>query len=180
VLAATLVAVVWGGGRPPVTGVELVHAQFDPHTFPVAAAEQLAADGLPEGRGFTTYTWGSYLDYALPAYHPFVDSRSDTYGQTILQQYLDIVGLAPDWRSLLASYHIRWALLPTGEPLAQVLALSPGWSCQPADHAGVAVLCRETALAPSQSISPVPARRKGCFAGCQVDASPDILVRFYR
>jgi hypothetical protein len=131
----------------------------------VAAAEQLAADGLPEGRGFTTYTWGSYLDYALPVYHPFVDSRSDTYGQTILQQYLDIVGLAPDWRSLLESYHIRWALLPASEPLAQVLALVPGWSCLPADHEGVAVLCREAALVPAPTLSAVRACRKAIFAG---------------
>jgi hypothetical protein len=138
-----LLLVVLGGGRLPGTGDQLLNVKFDPHAFPVAAAGQLAEHGLPQGNGFTTYTWGSYLDYALPAYHPFVDSRSDTYGREILQQYLDIVGLSPDWRSLLAHYHILWALLPTGEPLAQVLALSPGWRCEPADSTGVAVLCRQ-------------------------------------
>jgi hypothetical protein len=145
-LVVVLLVVV---ARGPVTGDRLVRAQFDPHTFPVAAADQLAEHGLPPGNGFTTYTWGSYLDYALPAYHPFIDSRSDTYGRKILQQYLDIVGLSPDWRSLLARYQIRWALLPTGEPLAQVLSLLPGWSCLPADSVGVAVLCRQIAEVPS-------------------------------
>jgi hypothetical protein len=149
VVALLAVVVVWGGGRLPVSGDRILRAQFDAHTFPVAAADQLAEHGLPAGNGFTTYTWGSYLDYALPAYHPFVDSRSDTYGRKILQQYLDIVGLSPDWRSLLVYYHIRWALLPTGEPLAQVLALLPGWGCEPADTTGVAVLCRQTAEVPS-------------------------------
>jgi hypothetical protein len=142
-VVALMLLVVLGGGRLPGSDDRLLRVQFDPHTFPVAAAGQLAEHGLPPGNGFTTYTWGSYLDYALPAYHPFVDSRSDTYGRKILQQYLDIVGLSPDWRRLLAYYHIRWALLPTGEPLAQVLALSPGWRCGPADSAGVAVLCRQ-------------------------------------
>jgi hypothetical protein len=142
-MVALLLVVVLGGGRLPGSGEPLLRVQFDPHTFPVAAADQLAEHGLPPGNGFTTYTWGSYLDYALPAYHPFVDSRSDTYGRKILQQYLDIVGLSPDWRSLLAHYHIRWALLPTGEPLAQALALSPDWRCELADSKGVAVLCRQ-------------------------------------
>jgi hypothetical protein len=127
----------------PGTRERLLNAQFDPHTFPVAAANLLAEHGLPPGNGFTTYTWGSYLDYALPSYHPFVDSRSDTYGRKILQQYLDIIGISPDWRNLFDYYHIRWALLPIGEPLAEVLALSVGWRCQAADSVGVAVLCRQ-------------------------------------
>jgi hypothetical protein len=175
---ALLLVLVLGGGRLPVSGQQLLTAQFDPHTFPVAAVDQLAEHGIPPGNGFTTYTWGGYLDFALPAYHPFVDSRSDAYGRKILQQYLDIVGLSPDWRSLLAYYHIRWALLPVGEPLAQLLALSPGWRCEPADSTGVAVLCQQLSAEPPLSISLLPTCPPGRFARCNVDASPDILVRF--
>jgi hypothetical protein len=133
------------GGSLPGSRSPVLQARFDAHTFPVAAAQRLAQNGLPSGNGFTTYTWGSYLDYALPAFHPFVDSRSDAYGHNILQEYLDVVGIAPNWSALLDRYHIRWALLPVDTPLAQVLALRPGWTCRPADDVGVAVLCQERA-----------------------------------
>ncbi len=129
------------GGALPGGSSRVLNAQFDSHTFPLVAAQQLHQQGLPAGRGFTTFAWGGYLDYALPEYHAFIDSRSDIYSQRLLQDYADIIGVAPDWRRLLDAYEVRWALLPTGEPLAQVLALAPGWHCGPADDVGVAVLC---------------------------------------
>jgi len=138
-----ILLLVLNGGALPGSRTPILNAQFDARTFPVAAAQRLARDGIPAGNGFTTYTWGSYLDYALPAFHPFVDSRSDAYGPRILKQYLDIVGLAPDWSALLDQYRVRWALLPVNMPLAQALALRPGWTCSPADSSGVAVLCQQ-------------------------------------
>ena len=104
-VAATLVLVL-NGGTLPGSRTAILDAQFDAHTFPVAAAEHLAQDGLPAGNGFTTYNWGSYLDDALPAYHPFVDSRTDVESVRLLQQYLDIVGIAPNWSALLDQYHV--------------------------------------------------------------------------
>ena len=135
-----LVALALHGGRLP-SGARALNAQFDAKTFPVEAAQQLRREGLPPGAGFTTYTWGSYLDEALPEFHPFVDSRSDSYSERLLQDYLDIVGIAPNWRRLLVQYDLRWALLPRAEPLAQALALLPSWSCAQADDQGVATLC---------------------------------------
>ncbi|MGH2514313.1 MAG: hypothetical protein ACRDHP_01530 [Ktedonobacterales bacterium] len=139
-LAAVLVVVLNNGALPGRSSPVLT-AQFDATVFPIQAAARLHADGLPAGAGFTTYTWGSYLDYALPEYHPFIDSRSDVYGEQLLSDYLDIVGLAPDWRHLLDHYAIRWALLSRTEPLAQALPLLPGWSCAPADDQQLALLC---------------------------------------
>lgn len=138
--ALALLALVLHGGRMP-SGARVLNAQFDARTFPVQAAQRLHDGGLPPGAGFTTYTWGSYLDDALPEYHPFVDSRSDSYSQKLLSDYLDIVGLSPDWRRLLTQYHLRWALLPRDAPLTQALALLPSWSCAAADDQGVATLC---------------------------------------
>lgn len=135
-------------GALPGSSTRILNAQWDAAAFPVQAAQRLHAQGLPPGNGFTTYTWGSYLDYALPEYHPFVDSRSDTYGETLLRSYLDIVSLAPNWRQLLDQYHLRWALLPAGDPLAQTLALSPGWSCHAEDDVGQAVVCVQTGHRP--------------------------------
>ena len=140
---AGILVLVLNGGTLPGSRTAILDAHFDARTFPVAAAERLAPDGLPHDNGFTTYNWGSYLDYALPAYHPFVDSRTDAYSPRLLQQYLDIVGIAPDWSTLLDQYHIVWALLPVGTPLAQVLALRYGWTCRAADNVGVAILCQQ-------------------------------------
>ncbi len=97
--------------------------------------------GVPPGRGFTTFSWGGYLDYALPEYHTFIDSRADVFSPQFLQDYASITALAPGWRDRLDHYAVRWALLPVGEPLAQLLALSPEWRCAAADASAVAVLC---------------------------------------
>jgi hypothetical protein len=137
-----LAATVARGGTLPGAGTRSMDAHFDSTAFPVEAAERLHRGGLPPGRGFTTFAWGGYLDYALPEYHPFIDSRGDSYSQQLFQSYADIITLQPGWQSQLDRYAIRWALVPVTEPLMQVLALTPGWRCAPADGDGVAVLCQ--------------------------------------
>ena len=153
-LVVVLIIVV-NGGALPTGGSRVLDARFDATVFPVQAAQRLHTAGLPLGVGFTTFTWGSYLDYALPEYHPFIDSRSDVYSAQFMQDYLDIVRLAPDWKQLLDRYAIRWALLPRTEPLAQALPLLPGWSCSPADNQQVALLCIRSMF------ERVPARASG-------------------
>jgi hypothetical protein len=144
-LVWVLATVARGGVMPGMTA-RVLDARFDPTIFPVAAAQRLHQEGLPPGRGFTTFAWGGYLDYALPEYHAFIDSRSDVYSQQLLQDYASITALLPGWQERLDHYAIRWALLPTGEePLAHVLALAPGWQCSAADDSGIAVLCQRSA-----------------------------------
>ncbi len=138
---ACVAVLVLRGGALPGASTPAMHATFDARTFPVAAAQRLHAAGLPRGQGFTTYEWGGYLDFALPEYHVFVDSRSDAYSQRLLRDYATVVDVAPGWSDVLRRYRIRWALLPAGSPLAQVLALDSGWHCALADTDGVAALC---------------------------------------
>jgi hypothetical protein len=142
-LAAALPLLV-NGGTLPGASTPLADARFDTHAFPIQAAAHLHAEGLPAGVGFTTYTWGGYLDYALPEYRPFIDSRSDVYSQQLLSDYADIVALRPNWQQLLARYGVRWALVPRDDTLTQALQLAPGWRCAPADDVGVATLCQHT------------------------------------
>lgn len=145
VVAIVLVALlVLNGGRAPGRGVPLLHAQWDAHAFPVAAAQRLRAEGLPSGRGYNPYEWGGYLDQALPEYHVFIDSRSDVYSEQFLADYMTITDVAPGWNRLLARYDVQWALLQSNAPLAQALALS-GWRCQAEDDQGVATLCLQPA-----------------------------------
>ena len=139
-----IIVLLVGGGRLP-GGAPVLDAHYDATIFPVQAVQRLQTQGVPAGRGFTTYEWGGYLDFALPGYHVFVDSRSDAYSQRLLQDYATIVSLGAGWRDLLRAYDIRWALLPTTSSLAQVLALSSGWRCVGADSVGVATLCTRSA-----------------------------------
>lgn len=139
-----VLALLRGGGAPPGASSPLLDARYSATHFPVQAAAHLHQRGLPPGVGFTTFEWGSYLDFALPEYHPFVDSRSDVESPQLLLDYLTISGLGPGWQTLLDRYAIRWALIPQSDPLAQALPLSPGWRCSPADDAGVASLCLRT------------------------------------
>ncbi len=145
--AVVLLAIVIGplGGHISGTSSALPGSAFDANVFPVRAVARLQATGLPPGNGFNTYEWGGYLDYALPQYHVFIDSRSDVYSEQLLRDYMTITDLGPGWDQLLAQYQIQWALLPTRAPLAQVLARTTGWSCSAADDAGVAELCLRTA-----------------------------------
>jgi hypothetical protein len=136
-----VLAVVLHQGTLPGSNAMVLSARFDANAFPVAAVRRQEAVGLPKGTGFTTYEWGGYLDFALPAFDPFIDSRSDAYPQQLLADYARIDGVEPGWRGLLDHYGVRWALLPAGSPLAALLALSPGWSCAAADGVEVAVLC---------------------------------------
>jgi hypothetical protein len=139
-----------GGGRLPGSATRLLDARYDPHTFPVQAAQLLHEHGLPPGRGFTTFDWGGYLDYALPEYYVYIDSRSDVYSATFLRDYATVIGLQPGWRQVLDRYDVQWAIVPVSAPITQLLALSPGWTCRAADTMGVAALCVRAgpALAP--------------------------------
>src|SRR5262249_43512560 len=135
-----------GGKGLPYAQQQRPDAHFDPRLFPVAAAQRLHSEGLPSGPSFTTFEWGGYLEFALPGYHPFIDSRSDAYDEQLLRDYSAIINLTPDWLQLLDRYAIRWALVPSRAPIAQALTLAPGWYCAPADDAGFANLCqRQTA-----------------------------------
>jgi len=135
------------GGVLPGAATRTLNASYDAQVFPVQAVERLRAQGLPTGVGFNTYTWGGYLDYALPAHRAFIDSRSDEYGEALLADYLTITHLALGWQQVLDHYAVAWALLPRAEPLAQALALLPAWQCTPADEQGVAVLCTRSRVA---------------------------------
>lgn len=137
---AVVTLLVLNGGQAPGSSVRLLHAQWDAHAFPVAAAQRLRVDGLPAGRGYNPYEWGGYLDEALPEYHVFIDSRSDVYSEQFLADYMSITDVAPGWDRLLAHYDVQWALVQSNAPLSQALALS-GWHCQSEDDQGVATLC---------------------------------------
>ncbi|MFI5272620.1 MAG: hypothetical protein ACHQ4H_06245 [Ktedonobacterales bacterium] len=87
-----------------------------------------------------TFARGGYLDDALPAYHVFIDSRSDVYNEGFLHDYSGVNGVTPGWQAILTLAR-RWALPHVAEPLAQMLAVAPYRHAGAGHEGGVATPC---------------------------------------
>src|SRR6185312_1696580 len=71
------------------------------------------------------YDFGGYLIFE--GVKPFVDGRTDMYGDTFLAGYDRMI--RPDRQALtdgLARWHIAWTILPPG-PAARMMDSMPGW-----------------------------------------------------
>lgn len=71
--------------------------------------------------------WGGYLLYVdIP---PFIDGRSDMYGDDFLKEFLEALELkTPDsLEKLLHKYNIEWTLLPPNSPAVALLDHLPEW-----------------------------------------------------
>jgi len=80
-------------------------------------------------RVFANDEWGDYLIYQLyPRSKVFVDGRSDFYGRTFEEKYLDVLNVKYDWEQTLRGYGIDTILLPPDAPLAGALKESRRWS----------------------------------------------------
>lgn len=96
--------------------------------FPVKAIAFLREH--PEyKRTFNDADWGSYMMYSLgPPHRVFIDGRYDIYEYTkVFSDYLAITRLSPNTFFLLRKYRVDSTLIPSGSPLATLLAASPGW-----------------------------------------------------
>ena len=98
----------------------------------IAAARRAGVSGnILNSLGF-----GGYLIFkGIP---PFVDSRVELYGSQFLQRYFSTMAMTnPDDAALvLKHYHIEWALLAPGEPIAFMLKVN-GWSQIYADDSAI-------------------------------------------
>jgi len=91
---------------------------------PVAATNFLAHQ---DGRSFSTYWWGDYLDYR--GVRVFVDGRTDLYfGTNVLSAYTAVseLKLSPD--KVFTRWHVRWVMWPTQTALGTYLAHDPLWA----------------------------------------------------
>jgi hypothetical protein len=99
----------------------------------LAAAQRAGATG----NVLNTYEWGGWLAYRGIA--PFIDGRTDMYGDAFLKQYREALELhAPgDFEALVDRYHVTWTLLAPGTPAAVLLDRLPGWRRVYADDTAV-------------------------------------------
>jgi hypothetical protein len=145
-LGLLLVAAVIWAPHPP----KKFRAEFDPSAYPAAAIATLRHD--PSARIFTNDEWGDYLIWRLyPDHRVFVDGRSDFYGDTFDNQYLDVMGVKFGWEQTLARFGVNTILLPPDAPLTGALKESSRWRVVYDD--GVALVFRANHTTGGESIS---------------------------
>jgi hypothetical protein len=109
---------------------------FDPGLAPVRAVQAARHAGIT-GPVLNTYGWGGYLAYAgIP---PFIDGRSELYGDAFLKQYREALGLTdPDgFEALVKRWGVTWTLLAPGTPAIALMDHLPDWRRVYADEVAV-------------------------------------------
>jgi|SRR5579863_9628605 len=115
-------------------------AEYDATRYPAKAVEVLREAGASETI-FTDDEWGGYLIYRLyPANKVFIDGRSDFYGSTFNEKYLDVMSVKYDWEKNLERYRVNTILLSPKASLAGTLKESRRW--RPIYDDGVAIVFR--------------------------------------
>jgi len=125
VALAASAAIALNGGRLLSATVLLAH--FDENTFPVKAADFIAAKGIHDHL-FNPDDWSGYLIYRLyPGTKVYFDDRHDFYGEAFIQDYLKAISGASQWREPLDRYQVQWVLISVDSPLASLLKESRDW-----------------------------------------------------
>jgi len=100
-------------------------------TYPVGAADWLAAHPEVGTRMYNQYGWGGYLVYR---FYPqanrrvFIFGEAALMGDDLLNEYQDVQTLRPDWKSVLDKMGVDYIVYNRGEALANVLATQPDWT----------------------------------------------------
>ncbi len=124
-----------------------VQQKLDADSYPIGAADWLAAHPDVGTRMFNQYGWGGYLAYRFypePNRKVFIFGEAELMGDPLLNQYNDVQNLRPDWQQILDQYHVDYVIFNTGEALSNVLATQPGWSVAYQDKVAV-IFVRATA-----------------------------------
>jgi hypothetical protein len=99
-------------------------------SFPVGAADYLAAHPEVGRRMYNQYGWGGYLAYRFypePNRRVFVFGEAALMGDDLLNRYEDVQTLRSDWRRVLDDRQVDYVVYNRGEALANVLVDDPRW-----------------------------------------------------
>jgi hypothetical protein len=134
----------------------------DSYGVPITALRNLPP-GLRDKPVFNEYSFGGLL--AFDGIAPFIDGRSDMYGDAFTADYFKIAhGDAARWKAAEARWKFGWTILPPDNTLVKVLDREPDWRRVYADKwAVIHVSDRAQAAKPSIVASP--------SAGAKVDAA---------
>jgi hypothetical protein len=115
-------------------------SKLDASSYPIGAADWLAAHPEVGTRMFNQYGWGGYLAYRFypdPNRKVFIFGEAELMGDPLLNQYNDVQNLRPDWKTVLDQYHVDYVLFNRGEALSNVLATQPEWTLAYQDSVAV-------------------------------------------
>lgn len=103
---------------------------MDATTYPVAAADWLAAHPTVGTRMYNQYGWGGYLAYRFypqPNRKVFIFGEAALMGDPLLNEYESVQSLQPDWKQILDKYRVDYVVYNKGGALANLLATQPDW-----------------------------------------------------
>lgn len=90
--------------------------EFIKEKYPVNAVQAIRSIH-PKGNMFNSYNWGGYLIWSLPEYPVFIDGRADLYGESLINEWWDIVNGNANALSLLDKYQINLIILEPDWPI---------------------------------------------------------------
>jgi len=117
-----------------------VQQKLDADSYPIAAADWLAAHPEVGTRMYNQYGWGGYLAYRFypdPNRRVFIFGEAELMGDPLLNQYNDVQNLRPDWKAILDQYRVDYVIFNKGEALSNVLATQPEWTIAYQDNVAV-------------------------------------------
>lgn len=127
-LNAVLVVIVCVGALTKVVWTleptQVAEAKAD--VLPIAATDYLRSHP-PTGTLFNSYNWGGYLMYAAQDIPVFVDGRTDLYGDTLLNRYLQAASASDEWRAVIDEYDVTTVMIEPNSGLALALGTEGGW-----------------------------------------------------
>jgi hypothetical protein len=107
----------------------------DGPTMPMSAIDHVPPT-LRERPVLNAYGFGGAL--ILRGVRPFVDGRTDLYGDAFMGRYYRIAGGDPAaLDAALKQYAVAWTILPPGHPLVALMDAKPGWRRLYADRYAV-------------------------------------------
>ncbi len=103
----------------------------DAETYPVAAADWLAAHPEVGTRMYNQYGWGGYLAYRfypLQNRRVFIFGEAALMGDQLLNEYEHVSDIHTDWKQILDKYGVDYVIYNKGAPLPNLLATQPDWT----------------------------------------------------
>ena len=135
-------------------------AQFEQTHEPASAADYVAAH-FPGQRLLSSDSDAGYLAYRFPSGRVvFVYDEIGIFGTGRLTDYLDVATISGDWRTLLARYELRHAILGVGSADTSAL-IQLGWSVDCYDAASGRVVMSAGGVPPSAT-PPPPSDAPAC------------------